>query len=200
MKLLKKMFKAALLILLLAFAANRIYLELSVSMEEHEKERRELVVTTAQKWLGTQEGDERHREILSIYNTHTPLAKNYTVKASDDWCATFASAVAIACDLTKLIPTECGCERQIELWQNLGRWEENDNYYPLPGDYIYYSWDEPFSFGDNRGWADHVGIVVETNGQFIKVIEGNKDDCVTYRTVIQGDYRIRGYGLPDYRK
>ena len=99
---------------------------------------------------------------------------------------------------TDIIPTECGCERQIGLWQKLERWEENDNYMPLPGDYIYYAWDEHFSFGDCTGWADHVGIVVGTNGPFIKVIEGNRDDMVTYRIILRGNWQIRGYGLPDY--
>ena len=46
--------------------------------------------------------------------------------------------------------------------------------------------------------ADHVGIVVGTAGPFIKVIEGNRNDMVTYRIILRGDYRIRGYGLPDY--
>ncbi len=163
-----------------------------------ERELRQEVVAAAQKWLDTQEGDPRHAEILEIYNTHEPLAQGYTVKMEDNWCATYASAVAIECQLTDIIPTECGCERQIGLWQELGTWQENDNYLPLPGDYIYYAWDEPFGLGDCTGWADHVGIVVGTAGPFIKVIEGNKEDSVTYRTILRGDWQIRGYGLPDY--
>ena len=155
-------------------------------------------VHTAQNWLGTLEGDADHERIIGIYNSHKPLAQNYAVSVTDSWCAAYASAVAIQCGLTDIIPTECGCERQIGLWQNLGRWEENDNYMPLPGDYIYYAWDELFSFGDCTGWADHVGIVVGTAGPFIKVIEGNRDDMVTYRIILRGDWQIRGYGLPDY--
>ena len=80
----------------------------------------------------------------------------------------------------------------------MGRWEEKDNYVPLPGDLIYYAWDEKQIFGDCTGWADHVGIVVGTAGPFIKVIEGNKDDSVAYRIIPRGYYEIRGYGLPDY--
>ena len=155
-------------------------------------------VHMAQSWLGTPEGNEDHQRIIHIYNCHEPLAQGYAVTAEDNWCAAFASAVAIQCGITDIMPTECGCQRQIGLWQTLGRWEENDNYAPLPGDYIYYAWDETFSFGDCTGWADHVGIVVGTAGPFIKVIEGNKDDQVAYRIILRGDYRIRGYGLPDY--
>ena len=156
------------------------------------------MVRTAETWLGTQEGSDLHAQIVEIYNSHKPLAQGYAVTTDDNWCAAFASAIAIRQRHTDIIPTECGCERQIGLWQKLERWEENDNYMPLPGDYIYYAWDEHFSFGDCTGWADHVGIVVGTNGPFIKVIEGNRDDMVTYRIILRGNWHIRGYGLPDY--
>jgi hypothetical protein len=163
-----------------------------------EQLRRLDMVRTAEGWLGVQEGSAEHEAIIDIYNSHTPLAQGYAVTLDDNWCAAFASAIAIQQRRTDIIPTECGCQRQIGLWQKLGRWEENDNYMPLPGDYIYYAWDEGFDFGDCTGWADHVGIVVGTAGPFIKVIEGNRDDMVTYRIILRGDYRIRGYGLPDY--
>ncbi|MBR4290260.1 MAG: CHAP domain-containing protein [Oscillospiraceae bacterium] len=163
-----------------------------------EQLRRLHTVHTAEQWLGTREGFANHERILQIYNSHEPLAQGYAVTTEDSWCAAFASAVAIQCNLTDIIPTECGCERQIGLWKEMGRWEENDNYLPQPGDYIYYAWDEGFDLADCTGWADHVGIVVGTAGPFIKVIEGNKDDMVAYRIILRGDYRIRGFGLPDY--
>lgn len=160
---------------------------------------RQKVVETAQGYLGCKEADGSHQGIIDLYNSHEPLAEGYIVQYTDDWCATFGSAVAISCGLTDIIPTECGCQRQIKLFADLGRWEENDNYLPLPGDYIFYAWDE-IPFGDCTGWADHVGIVVGTFGPFIKVIEGNKDDSVAYRYILRGHPEIRGYGLPDYSK
>ena len=168
------------------------------TVPEAEQQLREAVVSDAQSWLGTLEGSDRHLEILDIYNSHEPLARGYEVTVQDNWCATFGSSIAINQGLTDIIPTECGCERQIELWKESGRWNEDDNYMPLPGDYIYYNWLDRWNMGDNTGWADHVGIVVGTAGPMIKVIEGNKDDSVTYRILCRGDYRIRGYGLPDY--
>ena len=165
-----------------------------------EQKVRQAVVSDARKWLGTQEGDAAHEQIVQIYNSHLPLAQGYEVKTSDNWCATFASCIAIQCGMTDIVPTECGCERQIGLWQKIHRWEEDDDYMPLPGDYIYYAWDEGWDLGDCTGWADHVGIVVGTAGPFIKVIEGNKNDSVTYRIILRGNYQIRGYGLPDYNK
>ena len=165
---------------------------------EYEQTKRLEMVSTAKKWLGTVEGDADHAQIIAIYNAHEPLAQGYPVTLTDNWCAAYASSVAIQCGFTDIVPTECGCERQIGLWQNLGCWEEEDNYLPLPGDYIYYAWDDERVRGDCTGWADHVGIVVGTSGPFIKVIEGNKDDCVTYRYIMRGYYQTRGYGLPNY--
>lgn len=156
------------------------------------------VVKTAELYLGCREADGSHQKIIDLYNSHQPLAQDYVVQYTDSWCAAFVSAVAIECDVTQIIPTECGCERQIGLFSGLQRWEENDTYFPLPGDIIYYAWEERLGFGDCTGWADHVGIVIGTAGPFIKVIEGNKDDCVDYRIIPWNHPEIRGYGLPDY--
>lgn len=165
---------------------------------ESEKTARLEMVTAAESWLGTPEGFADHEKLVAIYNSHEPLAQGYELTVDDSWCAAFGSVIAIQTENTDIIPTECGCERQIGLWQELGRWEENDNYKPLPGDYIYYAWDEGWDFGDCTGWADHVGIVVGTAGPFIKVVEGNYNDQVKYRIILRGNYQIRGYGLPDY--
>ena len=155
------------------------------------------VVQTAQEYLGAQESNGSHTRIIDLYNSHEPLAMGYQVQYTDSWCSTFVSAVAIQCGLTEIIPTECGCERHIGLFQQMGRWEENDNAIPLPGDLIFYDWDNTRP-GDSTGWSDHVGIVVGTKWPFMKVIEGNKDDSVSYRILPLGDLRIRGFGQPDY--
>lgn len=158
---------------------------------------RAYLVASAERYLGVQEESPEHHGIIDTYNAHQPLAQGYEVKYDDNWCATFVSVAAIETRITDVIPTECSCERQIGLWQELGLWEETDSYLPLPGDIIYYDWDVR-TLGDSTGWSDHVGIVVGTAGPFIKVIEGNKDDTVAYRIILRGDYRIRGFGLPDY--
>lgn len=154
-------------------------------------------VRTAQSYFGCREADGSHREIIDVYNSHEPLAAGYKVEYSDSWCAAFVSAAAIQNGITDIIPTECGCERQIALFQELGRWQEADNHIPLPGDLIYYDWDQTKP-GDCTGWSDHVGIVVGTAWPLIKVIEGNRDDAVSYRYIFIGDIRIRGFGTPDF--
>ena len=109
----------------------------------------QVVQTTAESYLGCQESDGSHEAIIDLYNAHEPLAQNYTVQYTDSWCAAFVIAVSIRCGLTDIIPTECSCERLIGLFGELGRWQEDDNYTPLPGDIIFYDWDEK-RLGDCR--------------------------------------------------
>ena len=154
-------------------------------------------VTAAETYIGCRESDGSHRKIIDLYNSHEPLAMGYQVQYTDSWCSTFVSAAAIGAQLTPIIPTECGCERQIGLFKQIGCWEESDDAIPLPGDLIFYDWDQTKP-GDCSGWSDHVGIVVGTKWPFLKVIEGNKDDAVSYRILLLGDIRIRGFGMPDY--
>ena len=150
-------------------------------------------------YVGVKEGTAQHHAIIDRYNAHKPLARGYAVKYTDAWCATFGSEIAIESGYTDIIPTECGCEAQIKLWQKMGRWCENDAKVPEPGDYTYYDWDDN-GVGDCKGNSDHVGIVESCDGKTIVVIEGNKNNAVERRTLqVNGRY-IRGYGVPDFAK
>lgn len=155
------------------------------------------VVETAESFLGLNEEDGSYRVIVDRYNAQPSLPMDYTLTYEDSWCAAFVSTVALQANLTDIIPVECGCQRQIGLFQELERWEERDGIIPLPGDIIYYDWDNR-RLGDCTGWADHVGIVVGTKWPFIKVIEGNRNDQVCYRYLPINDISIRGFGKPDY--
>ncbi len=170
---------------------------LSASVPAGEAAGRKALITAAESWLGANEADGSHQKIIDLYNTQEVLPMNYEVQYTDSWCATFVSAAAMEAGLTDRIPTECGCERQIGLLQNMGIWVEQDTFFPTPGDLIYYAWDEN-PWGDCTGWADHVGIVAGTKWPFVKIIEGNKDDKVDYRITTIWDSTIRGYGVPDY--
>lgn len=189
----------ALLAVVLALAAHYLFSPWGFYRKTAPEEAalRQKVVAQAESYLGLNEADGSYLTILDVYNAHAPLAQGYVVQPEDSWCATFVSTVAIACDVTDILPTECGCQRQIALFQSLGRWEEDDTYVPQPGDIIYYDWQDK-GLGDCTGWADHVGLVVGVKWPFAKVIEGNKDDCVCYRYILLGGLHIRGYGLPDY--
>jgi len=158
---------------------------------------RRVVLDIMRSWVGCNEKDGTHKQIIDIYNSHKPLARGYKVKYTDAWCATTVGACDIKAGLADIFPTECSCQKLIELYKALGWWVENDAYIPLPGDRVFYDWQDD-GVGDNTGWSDHVGVVEEVNGSSITIIEGNYSNAVKRRVLqINGKY-IRGYAVPRY--
>ena len=155
------------------------------------------LVNIARTWLGCKESNGTHKQIIDTYNAHKPLARGYKVKYTDAWCATFVSACAIKIGATNIIPTECSCNKMIELFKNLGEWIEDDSYVPKLGDIIFYDWDDNGN-GDNKGSSDHVGIVESVDNNTITVIEGNYSNSVKRRYLAVNGKTIRGYGVPKY--
>ena len=155
------------------------------------------VVAQAKAWLGKNEADGSHKEIIDVYNSQRPLPRGYKVKYTDAWCATFVSAVAVKLGYTDIIPTECSCPKMIQLLKNIGAWVEDDAYVPKGGDLLFYDFDDNGA-GDNTGGSDHIGIVEKVDGSTITVIEGNYSNSVKRRSIkVNGRY-IRGYGVPKY--
>lgn len=155
------------------------------------------ILDQARAWIGCKESDGSHKKIIDIYNGHSPRARGYKMRYTDSWCATFVSAVAIACGYTDIIPTECGCQKMIELFKKLGCWEEADDYVPAPGDVCFYDWDDSGK-GDCTGWSDHVGYVEKVEEDTITLIEGNRSNRVKRCTIAVNGRYIRGYGVPKY--
>ena len=155
------------------------------------------VVEQAKAWLGFKESDGSFKPIIDTYNAHKPLARGYKVKYTDEWCATFVSAVAIKLGYTDIIPTECSCTKMIEKLKAIGAWDERDNRVPLPGELIFYNWSAPAT-GDDASDVDHVGIVESIRNGVITVIEGNYSDSVKRREIPVDHRYIRGYGVPKY--
>ena len=155
------------------------------------------ILTQAQNWMGYNEKDGTHRKILEVYNSHKPLARGYKMQPSDHWCAAFISALAIKCGYTDIMPTECSCSKMINLYKDLGRWVENENRTPNPGDLIFYDWQDSGE-GDNKGAPDHVGIVECVTDGTISVIEGNYSEMVKRRFIKVNSIYIRGYATPAY--
>ena len=158
---------------------------------------RNQIVKQAQSWIGCKESNGSHKKIIDLYNTQKNLPRSYKVKYTDHWCATFVSACAIKCKATSIIPTECGCEQMINLFKKKKSWQEKDGYKPLPGDVIFYDWDDSGK-GDCTGWSDHVGIVEKVVGNLMTIIEGNYNNTVCRRVLKVNSRYIRGFGVPKY--
>lgn len=158
---------------------------------------RAAVVTQARAWLGKNEADGSHREIIDIYNSFLPHPRGYTLQYSDAWCAGTVSALAIKLGYTDIIPVECSCGKMVELAKQMGIWQESDTYVPKAADFILYDWDDNGQ-GDNTGYPDHIGTVESVSGSDITVIEGNFSNSVKRRAMkVNGKY-IRGYITPKY--
>lgn len=166
-------------------------------IEDTDRKTRSRYVAQARAWLGKNEKDCSHRDIIDVYNSHSPLARGYKVKYSDSWCATFVSAVAIVVDYTDIIPTECSCQQMIERFKEIGCWMEDDAHVPLPGDIVFYDWQDNGT-GDNTGWSDHVGIVEKVSNGYMTIIEGNYNNAVGRRVIAVNARYIRGYGVPKF--
>lgn len=160
---------------------------------------RNKVVDLAKSWIGKNEKDGSHKSIIDIYNKQKKLPRDYKVKYTDAWCATMASALAIALGYTEIIPVECSCKNLIDEAKKMGCWIENDAHIPEVGEEVLYDWDDSGK-GDNTGWPDHVGIVekVDKKNKEFTVIEGNYKDKVGRRMMkIDGKF-IRGFICPKY--
>ena len=162
-----------------------------------ELELRTHFVDTARSYYGAEKGSAGHLDILNIYNSQKKLPRGYKMTVNDPWCATFVSAMAIKCGLTKIIPAECSCSKMIELHKALGTWQEYDDYVPEPGDLILYDWDDNGK-GDNTGSPAHIGIVVRVTSGLIRVIEGNLYSSVWHRDIKVDGMKIRGYCVPNF--
>lgn len=180
---------------------NHFFAEVSETKDDKEETKmiysRNDIVSKMKEWIGAKKGSATHKQILAIYNNHTPLARGYKMTVNDPWCAATVSAAAIACGYTEIIPTECSCGKMIKLLQNMGIWQENDSYVPQAGDIIFFDWSDTGK-GDDTTGHDHVGIVEYCQDGVIHTIEGNYNNQVKRRTLkVNGKY-IRGFGVPKY--
>ena len=160
---------------------------------------RQTIIDKAKTYLGATTGSAKHKEILAAYNGQKSLPRGVKMTTSMPWCATFVSAIAVLCDYTSIIPTECSCPQMINLAKKKGIWVENDSYKPSIGDIILYDWQDSGK-GDNTGEADHIGYVESVSGNTMTILEGNmgNEAKVGRRTLqVNGKY-IRGFITPKY--
>lgn len=163
-----------------------------------ENQLRKKVADIINAWVGATKGSAKHLEILAIYNGHKPLARGYTVKPTDAYCATTVSAAYIKAGIAEFTGTECGVEKYTVVAKGKGIWVENDAHPPKIGDACVYDWDDTGA-GDCTGSADHIGIVTKEGTSSFVVTEGNMTGGkVGTRTMqVNGKY-IRGFICPDF--
>ena len=163
-----------------------------------ENQLRRRVADTIQAWIGAKKGSALHAEILAVYNGHKPLARGYTMKTNDAYCAATVSAAYIRAGIADYTGTECGVEPFTIEAKARGIWVEDDAHVPEIGDACVYDWQDDGG-GDCKGRGDHIGIVTASDGQTITVTEGNMSGGVvgTRKVKVNARY-IRGFICPDF--
>ena len=107
-----------------------------------------------------------------------------------EWCACFVSWCYGQVGLTE--PRFSACQSQgIPWFQSHGQWGGRDYANIAPGDAIFFDW-------DLDGRADHVGIVVGTDGSRVYTVEGNSGDACKIKSYSLTYECIKGYGLMNW--
>ena len=107
-----------------------------------------------------------------------------------EWCACFVSWCYGQMGLSE--PRFAACQSQgIPWFQSHGQWGGRDYANIAPGDAIFFDW-------DLDGSADHVGIVVGTDGSRVYTVEGNSGDACKIKSYSLTYECIKGYGLMNW--
>lgn len=114
----------------------------------------------------------------------------YGFNSRVEWCACFVSWCYGQMGLTE--PRFAACQSQgIPWFQSHGQWGGRDYANIAPGDAIFFDW-------DLDGSADHVGIVVGTDGSRVYTVEGNSGDACKIKSYSLTYECIKGYGLMNW--
>lgn len=138
----------------------------------------------------------KRKEIMSkAMNAVRKQARDFNFQC--DWCALFIDWLfGNETPFTGNAIASCTAQRSV--WVSIGEWHNKNEIANIEvGDVLYYDW-------DNSGDCDHVGIVVNRQGNKISVIEGNSGSGhwsnteVAIRVIDTSYSYIAGYATPDY--
>ena len=114
----------------------------------------------------------------------------YGFNSRVEWCACFVSWCYGQMGLSE--PRFAACQSQgIPWFQSHEQWGGRDYANIAPGDAIFFDW-------DLDGRADHVGIVVGTDGSRVYTVEGNSGDACKIKSYSLTYECIKGYGLMNW--
>ena len=114
----------------------------------------------------------------------------YGFNSRVEWCACFVSWCYGQMGLSE--PRFAACQSQgIPWFQSHGQWGGRDYANIAPGDAIFFDW-------DLDGSADHVGIVVGTDGSRVYTVEGNSGDACKIKSYSLTYECIKGYGVMNW--
>lgn len=107
-----------------------------------------------------------------------------------EWCAAFVSWCYYMAGAKGPYFVAVNSEG-IPWFKDHGQWADADYRDIAPGDCIFMDW-------ENDGKANHVGLVIGTDGKKVYTIEGNRSDACQQFAYDLDDPRIFGYGLMEW--
>ena len=114
----------------------------------------------------------------------------YGFNSRVEWCACFVSWCYGQTGLSE--PRFAACQSQgIPWFTSRGQWGARGYENIAPGDAIFFDW-------DLDGSADHVGIVIGTDGSRVYTVEGNSGDACKIKSYPLDYACIKGYGLMNW--
>ena len=114
----------------------------------------------------------------------------YGFNSRVEWCACFVSWCYGQVGLSE--PRFAACQSQgIPWFTSRGQWGDRSYSNIAPGDAIFFDW-------DSDGSADHVGLVIGTDGSRVYTVEGNSGDACKIKSYPLDYACIKGYGLMNW--
>ncbi len=114
----------------------------------------------------------------------------YGFNSRVEWCACFVSWCYGQAGLSE--PRFAACQSQGVAWfTSHGQWGARGYGNIAPGDAIFFDW-------DLDGSADHVGLVIGTDGSRVYTVEGNSGDACKIKSYALDYACIKGYGLMNW--
>lgn len=106
------------------------------------------------------------------------------------WCACYVSWCINQAGYSQ--PYFASCTAGMSWFSERGQWASRNDYANIaPGDLIFFDW-------DGSGNADHVGIVIGRDENYVYTVEGNSGDACKVRSYPLNSSDIRGYGLMNW--
>ena len=114
----------------------------------------------------------------------------YGFNSRVEWCACFVSWCYGQAGKSE--PRFAACQSQgIPWFTSHGQWGDRNYSNIAPGDAIFFDW-------DLDGSADHVGLVIGTDGSRVYTVEGNSGDACKIKSYPLDYGCIKGYGLMNW--
>lgn len=175
-------------------------------------------VETRQFWESTMKNveltEDWNANVVAIAESqlgYTESTRNYTVWKDEsrhgytrygawygvphgDWCAMFASFCLEYAGVEGM-PYNYGVRPWIEQLTKLDLYRTAEEYVPIPGDLVFFDWDEQDNLSDHVGIVYEVLEATEIEPAKLKTIEGNSSNRVQFVTYNLDDAVLLGYSM-----